>query len=166
MYRRHMIMAVALVALVGLSCERASISVPNSEATSAAKKPAPARAPAKAAPIKAPAKAAPPAAASDQAPAREVASFSTPGLDATLARKLAGALAALPGVIKATPAMADKRFDVEFVPGKTAPAKMLAALKTVSPSVALEGVRDPGPAAANSGSKCGGCPMKDTCGKK
>lgn len=105
---------------------------------------------------------APAAAPAPAAPHVEVATLLVPGLDALVATNMAAALAAVPGVTKARPRIADARFEVEFTPPTASPDAIVAALKAVSPATTLETVKPvPGSPAPEGG--CGGCPLKDSC---
>jgi len=117
-----------------------------------------------AAPAPAPTAPAPAAVAERPLPRIETATFAVPNLDALVATNMAAALAAVPGVTKARPNIAEKRFEVDFAPPAALPDGLLTALKAVSPATTLEGVKPAAGAPAPEGG-CGGCPMKDTCGK-
>jgi 2-oxoglutarate dehydrogenase E2 component (dihydrolipoamide succinyltransferase) len=119
-------------------------------------------APAAPAPAPVPAAAAPAPAPAPAATRVEVATLLVPGLDALVATNMAAALAAVPGVTKARPRIADDRFEVEFTPPTAGPDAIVAALKAVSPAVTLETVKPVAGSPAPEGG-CGSCPLKDSC---
>ncbi len=95
----------------------------------------------------------------------EVAVFSVEGLDMNMAGSLVKALAELPGVLKAKPAVADGKFAVEFTNPTSTPKTLLAAMKDAGASAILLDVT---PAEAGSGEKsgCAGCPSQAKCQDK
>ena len=166
MSKNHVIAVSFVVAMVGVSCEQVG-QIPGQGARQGQVTAAAKTTPGAGAAASRRTKTEPPPAATPRPaapPKREIASFAAPGLDIAMARKMASALTPLPGVVKAYPKIADKRFEVEFVPARIAPPKILEALQGVSASTEFKGVRsgDPGSETKN---RCGGCPMRDRCGK-
>ncbi len=95
----------------------------------------------------------------------EVALFAVDGLDMNLAGTLVKALAEVPGVIKAKPAVADGKFAVEFTNPTSTPKALLDAMKAAGASASLIDVT---PAEAGGGEKsgCAGCPSQAKCAGK
>ncbi len=95
----------------------------------------------------------------------EVALFAVDALDMNLAGTLVKALAEVPGVIKAKPAVADGKFAVEFTNPTSTPKTLLDAIKATGASASLIDVT---PAEAGSGVKsgCAGCPSQAKCAGK
>jgi hypothetical protein len=94
---------------------------------------------------------------------QEIASFSVPDLSLRLARKMAKALAAQPGVVRALPIISKKQLDIEFMAPTTNPKRLLEVLAGLDPATKLQGVRAVG-AAAGAKPQCNGCPLKAVCG--
>ncbi len=95
-------------------------------------------------------------------PRHEVATFTIQGMDDARVKELVGALAGNKGVVEAKSDKTKDTLAVTFVPGKTNPKQILAALKKAAPDASLGNIEtaihdDPSP------HKCGGCPMRDSC---
>ncbi len=95
----------------------------------------------------------------------ETAVFSVPDITDEGVRKLTAALADLPGVVSAKADRKSAALMVTFKPAAAGPKEILSALTAIDPQVTLQNVGDARDDAAPAGHDCGGCPMRNQCGK-
>jgi hypothetical protein len=89
----------------------------------------------------------------------QVAVFLVPGLDQALAARMAQALAANPGLVKARPELGNGRLSVEFRPAATDAAAILGTLRMVSPEASLQAAPQAAPFPGEGHGGCGNCPF-------
>jgi len=110
-------------------------------------------------------KASPEADKSNDSPASVVATYLIPQLNMPLAKQIAAALGAFPGVSKTTPILDKKHFEVEITSSQSTPEKILAAIQKITPQAQFKDVKH-ATNSAPSQHRCGGCPFKNSCAHK